>query len=74
MAAQLEALPRHELAAAVTEALTGPPHYPPKPPLGSLLSGMLAPARTSRFVEPPQVGCTSICYSLFNSWVRNALT
>ncbi|PRW60660.1 mitochondrial succinate-fumarate transporter 1 isoform A [Chlorella sorokiniana] len=55
MAARLEALPRHELAAAVTEALTGPPHYPPKPPLGSLLSGILAPARGTRFVEPPQV-------------------
>ena len=54
MAARLEALPRHELAAAVTEALTGPPHYPPKPPLGSLLSGIMAPARTTRFVEPPQ--------------------
>ncbi len=58
MAARLEALPRHELAAAVTEALTGPPHYPPKPPLGSLLSGIMAPARTTRFVEPPQArGC-----------------
>ncbi|KAI7843241.1 hypothetical protein COHA_003075 [Chlorella ohadii] len=54
MAARLEALPRHELAAAVTEALTGPPHYPPKPPLGSLLSGIMAPARTTKFVEPPQ--------------------
>lgn len=55
MAAQLEALPRHDLAAAVTEALTGPPHYPPKPPLGSLLSGILAPASSTRFLEPPQV-------------------
>lgn len=55
MAAHLEALPRHELANAVTEALTGPPHYPPKSPLGSLLSGIAAPARTTRFVEPPAV-------------------
>ena len=65
MAARLEALPRHELATAVSEALTGPPHYPPKPPLGSFLSGILAPARTTRFVEPPQVrppceGCKAL--------------
>lgn len=55
MAARLAALPRLELAAAVTEALTGPPHYPPRPQLGSLLSGLLAAPRTTQFVEPPAV-------------------
>lgn len=55
MAARLEALPRHELAAAITDALTSGPNYPPRPPLGELLGGVLAPARSSRFVEPPAV-------------------
>jgi hypothetical protein len=55
MATRLEALPRHELADAVNEALTGGPHYPPRPPLAELLGGVFAPASSSRFVEPPTV-------------------
>ncbi|KAI3429296.1 hypothetical protein D9Q98_005392 [Chlorella vulgaris] len=55
MAAQLQALPRHELAAAITSALTSGTHYPPKPRLGELLGGILASARSTRFVAPPTV-------------------
>jgi hypothetical protein len=56
MAARLEALPRQELAAAVNEALTSGPHYPPQSLLGSLLGGLLGGSPgSSAFAEPPPV-------------------
>ena len=57
MAARLEALPRQELAAAVNEALTGGPHYPPRPLLGSLLGGLLggSPGSSAFAAAPPVV-------------------
>ncbi|KAL4434610.1 hypothetical protein ABPG77_002733 [Micractinium sp. CCAP 211/92] len=55
MASQLAALSPQELARAMNDALTAPPHPPASAPLCSLLGGLLEGSHSSRFVEPPAV-------------------
>lgn len=56
MAARLQALPRHELAAAMTDALTSPGEPSAQPrPLAALLGSLLESPRSRQFMRPPPV-------------------